>query len=132
MDQADTILRQAIAEAIKPVPPGGPVQAGFSQPAPSQFDVQRPAGSPITAKSSDRAWNVSAFGGAERSSESDTEVVVQSHFGIDTTRTLAPQVLALARFDWRSAQQPYVPDPGAMEKSVPVHIDPVQYHRTTD
>ena len=113
VDQADTILRQAIAEAIKPVPPGGPVQAGFSQPAPSQFDVQRPAGSPITAKSSDRAWNVSAFGGAERSGESDTEVVVQSHFGIDTTRTLAPQVLALARFDWRSAQQPYVPDPGA-------------------
>jgi tetratricopeptide (TPR) repeat protein len=113
IDQADTILRQAIAEAVKPVPPGGPVQAGFSQAAPSSFDVARPAGSPITAKSSDRAWNVTAFGGAERSSESDTEVVVQSHFGIDATRTLAPQVLGLAHFDWRSSQQPYVPDPGA-------------------
>jgi PEGA domain len=113
VDQADTLLRQAIAEAIQPVPPGGPVQAGFSQPGQQQFDVQRPAGSLITAQSAQRAWNVSAYGGAERSSESDTDVVVQSRFGIDATRLIVPRVLALAHFDWRSSKQPYVPDPAA-------------------
>ena len=77
--EAETPLRQAIAEAIQPVPPGGPVHAGFTEPGQQQFDLQRPVGSLIGAPQGwQRAWNVSAYGGAERSSESDTDAVVQS------------------------------------------------------
>jgi tetratricopeptide (TPR) repeat protein len=113
VEEAETPLRQAVAEAVRPVPPGGPVQARFGEPGSQQFGLQRPVGSLIEASPGQRAWKVSAFGGAERSSESDTEAVVQSRFGIDATRTVAPRLLAIARFDWRSAKQPYVPDPGA-------------------
>jgi tetratricopeptide (TPR) repeat protein len=113
VDQADTLLRQAVAEAIKPVPAGGPVQAGFSQAGPAQFDLQRPAGTLITAQPAERAWKVAAYGGAESSSEGDTNPVIQSRFGIDATRALGARVLGTAHFDWRSAKQPYVPDPGA-------------------
>jgi len=88
------------------------VQAGFTERAP-QVDVQRPVGGLLEARTAARAWNVSAYGGAERSSESDTDAIVQSRFGIDASRLVAPRLLALAHFDWRSAKQPYVPDPGA-------------------
>ena len=75
--------------------------------------MQRPVGAVQAAENWQRVWKISAYGGAERSSESDTEAVVQSRFGIDASRVLAPRLLAIARFDWRSAKQPYVPDPGA-------------------
>ena len=114
VQEAETPLRQAVAEAINPPPPGGPVQARFGESGPQQFDLQRPVGRLIDApRGSQSAWNVSAHGGAERSSESDTDAIVQSRFGIDASRLVAPRLLAIARFDWRSAKQPYVPDPGA-------------------
>ncbi len=114
VQEAETPLRQAVAEAINPPPPGGPVQARFGETGPQQFDLQRPVGTLIDApRGRQSAWNVSAHGGAERSSESDTDAIVQSRFGIDASRLMAPRVLAIARFDWRSAKQPYVPDPGA-------------------
>jgi PEGA domain-containing protein len=114
VQEAETPLRQAVAEAINPPPPGGPVQARFGEAGPQQFDLQRPVGRLIDdPRGRQSAWNVSAHGGAERSSESDTAAIVQSRFGIDASRLVAPRVLAIARFDWRSAKQPYVPDPGA-------------------
>jgi hypothetical protein len=104
-------VRTALAEAT---------QAGFSTqtPAPAgaerasfQVGRQRPQG--ITVTSEPPAWNVSVLGGAERSSEGDTEAIVQSRFGVDASRLLSQGLYALSRFDWRSARQPYVPDPGA-------------------
>jgi tetratricopeptide (TPR) repeat protein len=107
VQEAETPLRQAIAEAIKPVAPGGAVQAGFTERAP-QVDVQRPVGSRLEARSLPRVWNVRALVGAERSTESYTEGVTRGYAALQATRDLPRGFVALARGEWRSASQPYV------------------------
>ena len=129
VEEADSPLRQAIAEAIRPVSPGGAVQAGFAERGAQQFDLQRPVGRLIEASPGQRAWNLRALLGAERSTEDDTDSVMKSRFGVEATRALAPGLFAIARFDWRTGKQPYVPDPGA-NPNQRVTLDEQRYDAT--
>ena len=108
VEEAETPLRQAIAEAIKQVPPGGPVQARFGEAGPQQFDLQRPVGSLIEARSRQLGWKVRALLGAERSTESYTQGIARGYAALQATRDLPHGFVALAHAEWRSASQPYV------------------------
>jgi hypothetical protein len=108
VQEAETPLRQAVAEAITPPPPGGPVQARFGEPGPQQFGMQRPVGSLLEASPGQRAWNVRALLGAERSTESYTQGVPRGYVALQASRDLPHGFVALAHAEWRSASQPYV------------------------
>ena len=118
VSEAETPARIAVAEAVGAAATPGTILASQRSPiggpaavAPLDRQVQR---FPSDFEGKERpSWAVSAYGGAERSSEDDTDAIVQSRFGIEASRVLAARTFAVARFDWRSGKQPYVPDPGA-------------------
>ncbi|MFL5313326.1 MAG: PEGA domain-containing protein [Myxococcales bacterium] len=108
VEEPETPFRQAIAEAVKPVAQGGAVQARFGEPGSQQFGLQRPVGTLIEATPGQRAWNVRALLGAERSTESYTQGVSRGYAALEASRDLPRGFVALARAEWRSASQPYV------------------------
>lgn len=82
--------------------PGGQ-PAGFANSTTGQVDMSlRQRGSEA------RLWSVTGRIGAERSSESYTEPVAHSHFGLEGTRDFSTAFMVYAAFDWRSSTQGYV------------------------
>ena len=113
LQETETALGQAIAEAVRPLGPGGVVPAGFTDTG--QFGVQRPRGGLLQVAQDRRAWTVRAVLGAESSSEVYTEGIARAYTALQATRDLPYNFVGLVRGEWRSASQPYVlpaaPDP---------------------